>query len=141
MYVNHLDWQLTYECFYINSFKSLNYGNIIGVKDNQEICGVENEFAEFNEQFNREKFTAMFLNLYRQVASTNLMLQTQIEWYEIDEHLVAKMEVNYHGDIVLMNGVNLYVRKESGTHQLKGDDMLAFIRQGWCKENAEKECA
>lgn len=114
---------------------------IIGVKDNQEICGVENEFAEFNEQFNREKFTAMFLNLYRQVASTNLMLQTQIEWYEIDEHLVAKMEVNYHGDIVLMNGVNLYVRKESGTHQLKGDDMLAFIRQGWCKENAEKECA
>ena len=114
---------------------------IIGVKDNQEICGVENEFVEFSEQFNREKFTAMFLNLYRQLTTTNLMLQTQIEWFEMGGHLIAKIEVDYKGDIVLMNGCNLYVRKESGTHQLKGDDMLAFIRQGWCKEDTEKECA
>lgn len=114
---------------------------IVGIKDNQKICGVENEFVEFNEQFNREKFTAMFLNLYSQLTTTNLMLQTQIEWFEMDSHLIAKIEVDYTGDIVLMNGCNLYVRKESGTHLLKGDDMLAFIRQGWCKENVDKECA
>lgn len=114
---------------------------IVGIKDNQEVCGVENEFAEFNEQFNREKFTAMFLNMYQQLTTMNLMLQTQIEWLEIDGHIVAKIEVDYKGDIVLMNGCNLYIRKESGTHQLKGDDMLAFIRKGWCKENTEKECA
>ena len=113
---------------------------IVGIKDNQKICGIENEFTEFNEQYNREKFTAMFLNLYRQLTTTNLMLQTQLDWIDIDSHLIAKITVDYKGDVVLMNGCNLYVRKESGTHQLKGDDMLTFIRQNY-KKSTESKCA
>lgn len=101
---------------------------IIGVTDNQEVCGVENDFAQFGEQYNRERFTAMFLNLYKQLTSAQLMLDTHLEWNEIADHLICRISVDYHGDVVLMNGINLYVRKESGNHLLKGDDVLAFIR-------------
>jgi len=102
---------------------------IVGVTDNQEVCGVENDFAQFGEQYNREKFTAMFMNLYKQLTSAQLMLSTRLEWNEIANHLICRISVDYHGDIILMNGTNLYVRKESGNHLLKGEDMLAFIRQ------------
>ncbi len=102
---------------------------IVGVTDNQEVCGVENDFVQFGEQFNREKFTAMFMNLYKQLTSGQLMMDTHLEWNEIENHLICRISVDYHGDVVLMNGTNLYVRKESGNHLLKGVDMLAFIRQ------------
>ena len=102
---------------------------IVGVTDNQEVCGVENDFVQFGEQFNREKFTAMFMNLYKQLTSGQLMMDTHLEWNEIANQLICRISVDYHGDVILMNGTNLYVRKESGNHLLKGDDMLAFIRQ------------
>ena len=102
---------------------------IVGVTDNQEVCGVENDFVQFGEQFNREKFTAMFINLYKQLTSGQLMMDTHLEWNEIENHLICRISVDYHGDVVLMNGTHLYVRKESGNHLLKGDDVLAFIRQ------------
>lgn len=100
----------------------------VGIKDDGEICGVENEFQHFANGYNREKFTAMFQNLYKQIASAALMCQTRISWFESEGHICAKIDVDYNGDVVLINGSELYVRKDSSTHLLKGQDMVDFIR-------------
>lgn len=100
----------------------------VGIKDDGEICGIENEFQHFANGYNREKFTAMFQNLYKQIASAALMCQTRISWFESEGHICAKIDVDYNGDVVLINGTELYVRKDSSTHLLKGQDMVDFIR-------------
>lgn len=100
---------------------------IVGVKDGGEVCGVENEFKLFNG-FDRDKFTAAFMNLYRQTTTATLMYQTTLTWLDIDGHLCARFVVDYGGDVVLINGTELYVRKNSSTYQLKGPDMVEFIR-------------
>lgn len=100
----------------------------VGIKDDGEICGVENEFQHFANGYNREKFTAMFQNLYKQITSAALMCQTKITWFKSEDHICAKIDVDYNGDVVLVNGTELYVRKDSSTHLLKGQDMVDFIR-------------
>lgn len=101
---------------------------LVGVTDDQQICGIENEFREFASDFNREKFTSMFVNLLKQMTNNSLWLQTKIEWLEIDSHLCARLDVKYQGDIVLYNASELYIRKESGTFRVIGQDLIDFIR-------------
>ena len=117
---------------------------IVGIKDGIKVCGVENDFMQFGKQYNKEKFTAMFLNLYSTLASPSLMLQTKLDWFSLDGHLICKLDVNYKGDIVLMDGINLYVRKDGRTHRLKGAGMLSFIRRSgnsepWGKNSSDNQ--
>lgn len=100
----------------------------VGITDEQQICGVENEIQEFNPSFNRERFSNMFINLVKQLSNNGLWIQTAFQWLKIEQHLVARIYVNYHGDVVLFNSSELYVRKEGGVYKLSGTDMIEFIR-------------
>lgn len=102
---------------------------LVGVTDNGDVCGIENEFAEFNPAFTIEKFESMFRNVIKQLTNTAFLCSLDIQWEKIGEHIICRIQVPaWQGDVLFLNGVELYVRTGASVHQLKGNDLIDFIR-------------
>lgn len=102
---------------------------LVGVTDNGDICGIEKEITEFNPAFNIEKFESMFRNVIKQLTNTAFLCSLDIQWEKIDGHIICRIQVPvWDGDVLLLNGMELHVRTGASVHQLKGNDLINFIR-------------
>ena len=102
---------------------------LVGVTDNGDVCGIENEITEFHPAFTIEKFESMFRNVVKQLTNTAFLCSLDIQWEKIDEHIICRIQVPaWQGDVLFLNGVELYVRTGASVHQLKGNDLIDFIR-------------
>ncbi len=102
---------------------------LVGVTDNGDICGIEKEITEFNPAFTIEKFESMFRNVIKQLTSTAFLCSLDIQWEKIGGHTICRIQVPaWEGDVLFLNGVELYVRTGASVHQLKGNDLINFIR-------------
>lgn len=102
---------------------------LIGVTDNGDVCGIENEITEFHPTFTIEKFESMFRNVIKQLTNAAFLCSLDIQWEKIGEHIICRIQVPaWQGDVLFLNGVELYVRTGASVHQLKGNDLIDFIR-------------
>lgn len=102
---------------------------LVGVTDNGDVCGIEKEITEFHPAFTIEKFESMFRNVIKQLANAAFLCSLDIQWEKIEGHLICRIQVPaWEGDVLFLNGVELYVRTGAAVHQLKGNDLIDFIR-------------
>lgn len=106
----------------------------IGIRDKggkRSVIGIENEPTAFAPGCDEEKFQCLFMNQLAQLTSMELRLSTSFKYVKYEEHLVARIDVNYLGDVVFY-GKNRELNVRQGTAMVRIDDTnsyLAFIRQ------------
>lgn len=115
------------------ALSSVHKGRIwVGVRDSngfRTVVGIENEFAEYAPGCDAEKFMSMFYNQLKQLTSTELMMATRLRYITYHGHTVARIDVDYKGDIVFYKGRELNVRVGTAMHTVEESSAyISFIR-------------
>jgi len=105
----------------------------IGLNNNGSPTGLEKELCSDACPFEtREKLQSDFCNRLQQATNSKLLMNSlKFNWSQTeDHHLYLRIDVPvWNGDIVLLYGNELYLRKETGVFMLEDSDMIAYIRQ------------
>jgi len=105
----------------------------IGLNNNGSPTGLEKELCSDACPFEtREKLQSDFCNRLQQATNSKLLMNNlKFYWSQTeDHHLYLRIDVPvWNGDIVLLYGNELYLRKETGVFMLEDSDMIAYIRQ------------
>lgn len=106
-------------------------GNVfVGIANDGSICGVEEELLNEASFANRSDFQADFCNQMNQAIGNYTFTSTiKMNWYKTnDGKLFCRIFVpKWEGNVLLMNGCELYVREEAGKRQLKNADLINYI--------------
>ena len=113
------------------ALSTLHKGRIwVGVRDRagiRSIVGIENEFEEYAPGYDSEKLMCAFFNQLKQLTSTELMMATTLRYVSCQGHTVARIDVDYRGDVVFYKGRYINVRIGTAMHTLTPDDPSAYI--------------
>lgn len=102
----------------------------IGIRDKggrRSVVGIENEPEEFAPGYDSEKLQCLFLNQLSQLTNTELRLSTNFKYIKYGAHLVARIDVYYHGDVVFY-GKSREINIRQGTAMIRLDDINAYLR-------------
>lgn len=102
----------------------------VGVENDGKIHGVEEELLNEAPFDNRADFQADFINqLHQAVDNFSFVSTVKMTWYKtVDEKLFCRISVpKWDGDIILLNGCELYVRVEACKKQLKNADLINYV--------------
>lgn len=106
-------------------------GNVfVGIANNGSICGVEEELLNEAPFANRSDFQSDFCNQMNQAIGNYTFTSTiKMNWYKTnDGKLFCRIHVpKWEGNLLLLNGCELYVREEAGKRQLKNADLINYI--------------
>lgn len=106
---------------------------IIGAKNEDDntftVHGVENEIAEFCPGFSLDRWLATVFNnvLLSYLKSPLLMQGIHLKWYNFDSHLIAVINIEYHGLPIVIHGLGLPYRSGSSMLIAQGQDMVEMI--------------
>ena len=112
----------------------------VGIANDGSICGVEEELLNEAPFANRSDFQADFRNQMKQAIENYAFISAiKMKWYKTnDSKLFCCIHVpKWEGDVLLMNGCELYVREDAGKRQLKNADLINYI----LSHNLRKEVA
>lgn len=102
----------------------------VGISNDGSVCGVEEELLNETVFPNRADFQADFYNQMNQAIGNYTFTSTiKMEWYRTsDNKLFCRIFVpKWEGNLLLMNGCELYVRDDAGKRQLKNADLINYI--------------
>ncbi len=102
----------------------------IGINNNGEISGVEEELLNEAPFTNRADFQADFRNQLNQaIGNYQFVSSITMTWYKtVEEKLFCRISVpKWDGTVILLNGCELYVREDAGKKQLKDKDLIDYI--------------
>lgn len=106
-------------------------GNVfVGIANDGSICGVEEELLNEACFANRSDFQADFRNQMNQAIGNYTFISTiKMKWYKTnDAKLFCRIFIpKWDGDVLFMNGCELYVREDAGKRQLKNADLINYI--------------
>ena len=113
---------------FANSHKS---GNVfVGIANDGSIRGVEKELLDEAPFSNRADFQKDFWNQMSQsIGNYSFVSSIEIKWYKTpDDKLFCRISVpKWDGEVILLNGCELYVRDDAGKKQLKDKDLIDYI--------------
>ena len=103
----------------------------VGIRDvgsKRIIVGVEGELAE--KRVAEELLQADFMNLMKQMCGEGLLLATDFKWLRVEGHLVARIRIEYTGDVIFYGpSRSINVRVGSAVHTIEDPAAYtAFIR-------------
>lgn len=102
----------------------------IGITNNGTVCGVEKELLDEAPFANRADFQADFRNQLNQaVGNYQFASSIDMAWFKTtDEKLFCRISVpKWDGEVILLNGCELYVREDASKKQLKDKDLIAYV--------------
>ena len=102
----------------------------IGINNDGSIKGVEGEMLHEVPFNTRADFEADFLNQLFMVTNNNILASSiSLNWYKTeDEHIFCKITIpEWNGDIIFLNGSELYIRGNACKRRLKNSDMIQYI--------------
>lgn len=113
---------------FANSHKN---GNVfVGIANDGSIRGVEKELLDEAPFLNRADFQKDFWNQMSQsIGNYSFVSSIDIKWYKTpDDKLFCRISVpKWDGEVILLNGCELYVRDDAGKKQLKDKDLIDYI--------------
>ena len=113
---------------FANSHKD---GNVfVGIANDGSIRGVEKELLDEAPFPNRADFQKDFWNQMSQsIGNYSFVSSIEIKWYKTpDDKLFCRISVPiWDGEVILLNGCELYVRDDAGKKQLKDKDLIDYI--------------
>lgn len=113
---------------FANSHKG---GNVfVGIANDGSIRGVEKELLDEAPFTNRADFQKDFWNQMSQsIGNYSFVSSIEIKWYKTPEDkLFCRISVpKWDGEVILLNGCELYVRDDAGKKQLKDKDLIDYI--------------
>lgn len=113
---------------FANSHKD---GNVfVGIANDGSIRGVEKELLDEAPFPNRADFQKDFWNQMSQsIGNYSFVSSIEIKWYKTpDDKLFCRISVpKWDGEVILLNGCELYVRDDAGKKQLKDKDLIDYI--------------
>ena len=102
----------------------------IGINNDGSIKGVEDEMLHEVPFKTRADFEADFLNQLFMATNNNILASSiSLNWYKTeDEHIFCKITIpEWNGDIIFLNGSELYIRGNACKRRLKNSDMIQYI--------------
>lgn len=102
----------------------------IGINNDGSIKGVEDEMLHEVPFNTRADFEADFLNQLFMATNNNILASSiSLNWYKTnDEHIFCKITIPvWNGDIIFLNGSELYIRGNACKRRLKNNDMIQYI--------------
>ena len=102
----------------------------VGVDNNGEVVGIEKELESGTNFDNKADFLKDFKNTLSQCVNNYAFTSSiSFRWYKTqDMKLFCEIIVpKWEGEILFLNGDEIYVRDEAGKRQLKNKDIVDFI--------------
>lgn len=102
----------------------------IGINNNGDIQGVENELLSEVPFISRVDFESDFINqLYLQTQNHAFVSTVKIAWYRTEnDKIFSKIHIpQWNGQLILLNGTELFVRNQAGKRQLKYNDLIEYV--------------
>ena len=102
----------------------------VGINNEGEVCGIEQELLNETYFTNRADFQADFRNQLNQaIGNYQFVSSIKMTWYKTaEEKLFCRISVpKWEGTVILLNGCELYVREDAGKKQLKDNDLIDYI--------------
>ena len=102
----------------------------IGINNDGSIKGVEDEMLHEVPFNTRADFEADFLNQLFMATNNNILaFSISLNWYKTkDENIFCKITIpEWNGDIIFLNGSELYIRGNACKRRLKNNDMIQYI--------------
>lgn len=103
----------------------------VGIANDGSVCGVEEELLNEAPFANRSDFQSDFCNQMNQaIENYTFTSSIKMNWYKTnDGKLFCRIHVpTWEGNVIFMNGCELYVRENAGKRQLKNADLINYIR-------------
>ena len=104
--------------------RSRNAEIIIGCDDDGHPIGL-------NDEVKSQKSSESDLRNYLSQCFGNVSFVSSLGmiWEKIDGHLILRIRIpEYHGDILLVSGTEVYYRNGSNTTRVKGTELLTLVR-------------
>jgi len=102
----------------------------VGVGNDGTIRGVEDELLNEAPFENRADFQADFMNqLSQAVDNYSFVSQIKMLWYKtVEGKLFCRISIpKWEGNVIFLNGCELYVRGDAGKKQLKNADLINYV--------------
>ncbi len=102
----------------------------VGINNDGSINGLENELLNEAPFSTRADFEADFLNqLFMATQNNRFASSISLKWYKTkDEHIFCKIIIpEWNGDIIFLNGSELFIRGNACKRHLKNNDMIQYI--------------
>lgn len=114
-------------------------GNVfVGIANDGSVCGVEEELLNEAPFANRSDIQSDFCNQMKQAVENYAFTSTiKMNWYKTnDGKLFCRIHIpKWEGNLLLMNGCELYVREDVGKRQLKNADLINYILSHGLRNN------
>ena len=102
----------------------------VGISNDGSIRGVEDELLNEVPFATRADFEADFINQLHMASHNNMLVSSiSLRWYKTDDnHIFCVIGIpKWEGEIILLNGTELYVRGTASKRQLKDNDLIRYI--------------
>lgn len=102
----------------------------VGINNDGSINGLENELLTEAPFSTRSDFETDFINqLYMITQNHSFSTTIDMKWFKTEEdHIFCLINVpKWDGDIIFINGCELYVRCKANKTQLKNNDLINYI--------------
>ncbi|WP_446698883.1 AlbA family DNA-binding domain-containing protein [Algoriphagus sp. NF] len=136
--VANIDKILIHSCLKtICAFANTNGGTlIIGVKDDQEIFGLEQDYNSFKKNQNRDEFAKFFdtkVSEYFGNSFSSTFLEKEFIKFPKGDLLIVNVKPSSEEVHILRNEMgekeeSIYVRNLASSEKLKGKELAKFIR-------------
>lgn len=115
----------------IAAFLNSKGGNLfVGVSDDSEIIGLENELKKFHNG-SSDKFLLHLNNLINTKFSEIITHLLDIKLINCNEKLILQISVLQSPKEIFVENTKFYVRANPATEELKGTKMIAYIKQNF----------
>ena len=115
----------------IAAFLNSKGGNLfVGVSDDSEIIGLENELKKFHNG-SSDKFLLHLNNLINTKFSEIITHLIDIKLINCNEKLILQISVMQSPKEIFVENTKFYVRANPATEELKGTKMIAYIKQNF----------
>lgn len=102
----------------------------VGINNQGNIQGVEKELLFEVPFYSRADFESDFINqLYLQTQNHAFVSTVKIDWYRTEsDKIFSKIYIpQWRGQLILLNGTELFVRNQAGKRQLKYNDLIEYV--------------
>jgi len=107
----------------------------IGVSDDGNILGLDADFNSFSKENKKDEFQKHFDILFQNWFGNHLTRAIKFDFIELDNKICAAITIpkKWSGPVYLIDNGNeiFYVRRTSGTVELKPSEMVTYIRDHW----------
>ncbi|WP_287640797.1 ATP-binding protein [Bacteroides sp.] len=111
----------------------------VGINNQGDIQGVEGELLSEVPFSSRADFESDFINqLYLQTQNHAFVSTVKIDWYRTEsDKIFSKIYIpQWKGQLILLNGTELFVRNQAGKRQLKYNDLIEYVIHNTMLEEA-----